>query len=514
MGQLADNVATSPEWKSLVTSQVLISLALICMVFLTVRAALQVVGSTICPVGFPPGPKPLPLLGNITAFSCKNPHIGMQELAKKYGEVCTIMLGSTPVVLVSGYQAVKEVLVNRGHEFADRPITPIFTKLTNNIGIALAPYGDAWKQQRRFALSTLRNFGFGKATIADKILIEATYLIETFKQETSAFDPHLNLNNAVGNIICSLLNGIRYDYNDEQFQKLTHIVDNLVQLQAEPLVILCNVFPFLLKLPGPWQKVFHFRTKLQCFLNDIVSEHRATRDQHNPRDLIDSYLAQMDQEKDNPNSSFTDQNLIQVLIELFIAGLETTSNTIRWGLLFMMMNPDIQARCHEEIDRVVGSERLPCMKDRRSLPYLDAVIHEIQRFGNVVPLGVLHATSKDVQFHDYLFPKGTHVMVNLMSVLHDDIHWKTPNKFNPDHFLDKDGQCIQSDAFLPFSAGPRVCLGESLAKMELFIFFTSLLQHFEFYWPNSVSPPTLAAKFSTTLSPHPYKLGLRIRNSP
>ncbi|XP_061433365.1 LOW QUALITY PROTEIN: cytochrome P450 2D6-like, partial [Lethenteron reissneri] len=212
-------------------------------------------------------------------------------------------------------------------------------------------------------------------------------------------------------------------------------------------------------------------------IEDIISKHYTTRNTQNPRDLIDTYLTQFENDKDNPNSSFSEENLMLIL-DLFVAGTETTFTTLRWGLLFMMIYPDIQARCHEEIDRVVGLKRLPHTEDRHNLPYtVDAVIHEIQRFGsNVVPLGVGHTTTKDVVFQEYLIPKNTLVMLNLMSVLNDESQWKT-HKFNPNNFLDINGQFVKPDTFLPFSAGPRICLGEHLAKVELFISFISLLQH-------------------------------------
>uniref|UniRef100_S4RZA4 Uncharacterized protein n=1 Tax=Petromyzon marinus TaxID=7757 RepID=S4RZA4_PETMA len=365
---------------------------------LTVQVVLQVVVATICPVGFPPGPKPLPLLGNITAFSCKKPQISMQELAKK------IMLGSTPVVLVSGYQAVKEVLVNRSHQFSDLPITPLFTKVTHKVGISLAPYGDSWKQQRRFALSTLCNFGFGKATIADKILTEARYQIETFRPETSAFDSQ----NAVGDVICSLLNRIRCDDSDECFRPLIHLLvhaGHALTNRTTGNIVRC--VPISAK---PWHQVIHIQAKgAKHLIEDIVSEHRATREQYNSRGLIDSYLAQIATE-DNPNSRFLEK-LTLIVSELFTDGIGTTSTTSCWGLLFMVMHPDIQTRCYE-IERVVGSEQLPRMGDRRSLPYVDAMIHEIQRFGNICPLGIIRTTRCAVPttFSPLTLPRATATM--------------------------------------------------------------------------------------------------------
>ncbi|KPP57518.1 Cytochrome protein-like, partial [Scleropages formosus] len=143
-------------------------------------------------------------------------------------------------------------------------------------------------------------------------------------------------------------------------------------------------------------------------------------------------------------------------------------------------------RVREELTRVTGS-RQPRVEDRKNLPYTDAVIHEIQRMANILPMSVPHITSCDVMFQGFHIKKGTTVYPLLMSVLYDENEWETPYTFNPGHFLDKQGRFIKRDAFLPFSAGRRVCLGESLARMELFLFFTSLLQNFYFTLSSGVS---------------------------
>ncbi|NXH95018.1 CP2K1 protein, partial [Pachycephala philippinensis] len=113
--------------------------------------------------------------------------------------------------------------------------------------------------------------------------------------------------------------------------------------------------------------------------------------------------------------------------------------------------------------------------------YTEAVIHEIQRFANLVPMGVSRSTPSDVNFRGYVIPKGTEIIPLLTSALNDELHWKTPDQFNPSHFLDANGNFIRREAFIPFSIGKRgrrACLGEGLAKMELFLFFSGLLRRF------------------------------------
>ncbi|XP_032822976.2 cytochrome P450 2D15-like [Petromyzon marinus] len=462
------------------------------------------------PHRFPTGPPILPVLGNFVLMG-RNPVAGLQQMATKYGNVYSFFIGSMPLVVVNGYQLVKEVLMS--HDFSDRPYIPLMEIMQQNLGIIGAPYGEGWKRRRRFTLSTLRNFGFGRKTIEERILTEAEVLIETFKQEATAFDPHCNMNNAVSNIICSLVFGRRFDYVDQHFQELLHLIEENMVLQGGPLGQICSIFPVLCKLPGPQQRIFTSQAKVQALMDDKIAEHRATLDLSNPRDLIDAYLSEIEKEKGNPNSPFQDKNLSIVTMDLFIAGTETTSTTLRWILLYMMAYPDIQARCHKEIDEVVGSDRLPTMEDRPKMPFVDAVIHETQRFSNIVPLGVMHCTLKDMEFQDYLLPKGIIILPNFTSVLFDESQWESPHEFNPGHFLDSSGKFVKPDAFLVFSAGPRVCLGENLARMELFLFFTSLLQRFQFYWPDPASKPNLEPKYQFTQAPQPYKMGVRPRNS-
>ncbi|KAG8545727.1 hypothetical protein GDO81_020434 [Engystomops pustulosus] len=158
--------------------------------------------------------------------------------------------------------------------------------------------------------------------------------------------------------------------------------------------------------------------------------------------------------------------------------METTSTTLIWAILLMMKYPEIQQKVQSEIEQVMGSAQ-PQMEHRKHMPYTDAVIHEIQRFVDLVPIGLL-ATSQDFTYKSYFIPKGTSVMPLLHSALRDKKYFEKPDEFYPEHFLDSDGHFRRIEAFIPFSIGKRNCAGETLAKMELFLFFTSLLQNFTF----------------------------------
>ncbi|GAA6236430.1 cytochrome P450 2J2-like, partial [Lates japonicus] len=163
------------------------------------------------------------------------------------------------------------------------------------------------------------------------------------------------------------------------------------------------------------------------------------------------------------------------------------------------------AKVQAEIDRVIGQSKQPSTEDRPSLPYTDAVIHEVQRISNIVPLSLPHVTTRDIQLGGYTIPKGVTIIPNLTSVLFDKNEWETPYTFNPGHFLNEEGKFVKRAAFIPFSAGKRVCLGENLARMELFLFFTSFMQHFTFSMPAGVKP-VMEYRFGITLAPQQYEI--------
>ncbi|XP_078251749.1 cytochrome P450 2C21-like, partial [Rhinoraja longicauda] len=160
----------------------------------------------------PPGPSPLPLIGNLHTLDLKMLHKSLFQLAEQYGPVFTIQLGLEKVVVLTGYKAVKEALVDQADEFAERAKIPVLEMQANGYGISFG-HGESWKQMRRFTLTTLRNFGMGKKTIEDKITEEAKYLVQ-------AMESH----QAMANIICSIVFGERFDYRDEVFLTITKLI--------------------------------------------------------------------------------------------------------------------------------------------------------------------------------------------------------------------------------------------------------------------------------------------------
>ncbi|XP_048413320.2 cytochrome P450 2D3-like isoform X1 [Stegostoma tigrinum] len=464
---------------------------------------------------YPPGPRGWPFFGNVFQVDWNNPHLSFAKLWKQYGDVVGVQFGWTNTVILNGYATLKEALVKKSEDFADRPQFPVYEdifKITGE-GIVFARYGPWWKEQRRFSLSTLRNIGLGKRSLETRINAEAEFLNKEFENAKGLpFDPHISLNHATSNIICSIVFGERFDYQDEKFHKFLHYVGESFVLEGGFWGQVLTSFPFIRNFPGPHQKIFKNQQLIIQFIQNLITKHEEIWPPDETRDFVDAFLNEQEKMKHDPKTSFVKSNLLGTVVDLFAAGTETTSTTLRWALLFMVLHPDVQSKVQEEIDSVIGKDRKPALEDREEMPYTNAVIHETQRAGNIVPISLPHQTYRDTEVLGYTIPKGTTIIPNLSSSLFDENVWSTPHQFNPGHFLNSEGRFVKPESFIPFSAGHRVCLGEQLAKTELFLFFTSMLQQFTFHLPeNEPRPSYTESKFGITLSPCAYRLCVKFR---
>ncbi|XP_036590320.1 cytochrome P450 2C23-like [Trichosurus vulpecula] len=428
----------------------------------------------------PPGPTPLPLIGNLLQLNLKNVAASFSQLAEKYGPIYTFYFGTQPVVVLHGYDILKEALIDQGDAFVDRPILALIEDVIKGKGV-IASRGERWKQLRRFSLMTLRNFGMGKRSIEERVQEEAQCLVEELRKTNGQpTDPTFILGCAPCNVICSVLFRDRFKYNDEKFLYLLKLLNENFQLFNSRWTQLYNFLPAALRVYFPVKPKGLSKNieEMKHFILERVKEHQKLLDPNNPQDFIDCYLSKMQQEKDNPQSEFDLENLIMTGVNLFGAGTETTSTTLRFGLLLILKHPEVQAKIHEEIDRVIGPNRVPSITDRQDMPYMDAVVHEMQRFIDLLPLNLPREVVRDTQFQQYVLPKGTTIFPLLSPVLNDSKEFPNPDQFDPQHFLDQNGKFKKSDHFVPFSIGKRSCLGEGLARMELFLFYTTILQNF------------------------------------
>nr|AAC52246.1 P45016a-ms2 [Mus spretus] len=460
---------------------------------------------------YPPGPVPWPVLGNLLQVDLDNMPYSLYKLQKRYGDVFSLQMGWKPMVVINGLKAMKEVLLTCGEDTADRPPVPIFEHLgvkPGSQGVILAPYGPEWREQRRFSVSTLRNFGLGKKSLEDWVTKEARHLCDAFTaQAGQSINPNTMLNNAVCNVIASLIFARRLEYEDPYLIRMLKVLKECFTEISGFIPGVLNAFPIFLRIPGLADMVFQGQKSFMAILDNLLTENRTTWDPDQPpRNLTDAFLAEIEKAKGNPESSFNHENLRMVVGDLFTAGMVTTSTTLSWALLLMILHPDVQRRVQQEIDAVIGQVRHPEMADQAHMPYTNAVIHEVQRFGDIAPLNLPRITSRDIEVQDFLIPKGSTLIPNLSSVLKDETVWEKPLHFHPEHFLDAQGHFVKPEAFMPFSAGHRSCLGEPLARMELFLFFTCLLQRFSISVPDGQPQPSNYRVHAIPVAPFPYQL--------
>ncbi|XP_006994949.1 cytochrome P450 2B1 isoform X1 [Peromyscus maniculatus bairdii] len=445
----------------------------------------------------PPGPRPLPLLGNLLQMDRGGLLNSFMKLREKYGDVFTMHLGPRPVVMLYGTEAIREALVDQAEAFSGRGTIAVVRPVFKDYGVVFAN-GERWKTLRRFSLATMRDFGMGKRSVEERIQEEAQCLVEELRKSQGApLDPTFLFQCITANIICSIVFGERFDYKDRQFLRLLDLFYRSFSLISSFSSQMFELFSGFLKyFPGTHRQISKNLQEILDFIGQSVEKHRATLDPSNPRDFIDTYLLRMEKEKSNKDTEFHHENLMLSVLSLFFAGTETSSTTLRYGFLLMLKYPHVAEKVQKEIDQVIGSHRLPNLDDRTKMPYTEAVIHEIQRFSDLIPIGVPHRVTKDTLFRGYLLPKNTEVYPILSSALHDQRYFAQPDTFNPDHFLDANGALKKNEAFMPFSIGKRICLGEGIARNELFLFFTTILQNFSLSSPLAPKDIDLSPKES------------------
>ncbi|XP_075427031.1 cytochrome P450 2J2-like isoform X11 [Ascaphus truei] len=298
---------------------------------------------------YPPGPPALPILGNLWTLKFQLHHDTLIQLAQVYGDVYTVWLGHTPVIVLNGYRAVREVLISHSEDFTGRPVLPLFMDLIGEKGVILTS-GYTWKQQRRFALTTLRSLGLGKRRLEALIQEEAQSLLEQFAARGGTpMDLAASVTHSVSNIISLVVFGKRFLPGDRAFQELHTAAELVVAASGTLWARIYDLAPGLMRLlPGPHKKAFRYFHILCAFIQREIEQHRETlRGQPaagQEMDVIDFYLTQICKTRGDLSSTYTEDNMVQLVADLFMAGTETVTTTLRWALLYMVAFPDIQGR--------------------------------------------------------------------------------------------------------------------------------------------------------------------------
>jgi len=434
------------------------------------------------PKGMPPGPPEIPFMGNI-------PPVKMAEytrLRQKYGDVVTTRFGNVRVVVVFDYHLAKAAMAHA--DVANRPpLFDIFFVDELKKGGVLFSNGEPWQHDRRFVLKNLRNLGMGKTSLETSIHVEAEALVNDLKllnEEPQKFPP--SLRTVTLNIIWQMVAGKRYDLRSDE---VSAIYDATTRFRDEMGVFsfIFIFFPALNFITPTFIKNRLFKVNLFDKLMDEMmklldkelheQEQKFNSDENESETLIYEYLkAKKESENDN---TFRNGSLRQIVNDLFGAGSDTVHNMLRWVVYLMAKYPEVTEKLQRQIDEVVPKEQLVSLADKPRLPLVEAYTTEALRFASLIPVNLQRDTLRDTTVAGYFVPKGTHVLAANYHIHHDIRIWDNPENFYPERFLTSNGNFqAPREGFFAFGSGKRQCVGETLARMEFFLFTAALLQNF------------------------------------
>ena len=466
----------------------------------------------------PPGPVGVPLLGYLPFLNVFNLGQSFSDLSKRFGDIFSLRVGTELAIVLNSYDAVKKAFSKS--ELIDRPDTFMFRFFSQGENGIASASGEKWQVQRKFTHTQLKKFGFGRPQMESFVQDEVRDLIATLKEKSAGgsnpVEIGFDINVAVVNVIWSIITGERKSHDDPRIREFLVAVNKGVELASTSGILL--FMPFLAKiLPERLFGIDQMRKWMKAsydYLQEVVDSHKKVEpSSEDPKDFIEAFLAEM--AKDRAHSSFTEQQLLVLCSELFGAGGEPTSVTLKWAIRYLAMNPEIQRKAQQEIDDVVGNGDRPVeCADRTSFPYIQALIQDLIRIADIHPIGVVHSPSEDVEMDGFLIPKGSFVFPNFHHIHHDPMYWEKPNELYPEHWLDAEGNFISKrEGFLAFGVGKRKCPGQEVAQMELFTFLSNLLKNFTF----KLTPEDTGKIESTAgvvVSPKPYPIILESRDTP
>ncbi|XP_041792897.1 cytochrome P450 1A1 [Chelmon rostratus] len=477
---------------SVSVSESLVALTALCLVYLILKFF-----RTEIPEGLRqlPGPKPLPIIGNVLEVGSK-PHLSLTTMSKRYGHVFQIQIGMRPVVVLSGLETVRQALIKQGDEFASRPDLYSFSFINDGKSLAFSTdQAGVWRARRKLAYSALRSFSTLEGTtpeyscmLEEHICKEGEYLIkqlDTVMKADGSFDPFRHIVVSVANVICGMCFGRRYDHDNEELLRLVNLSDEFGQVAGSGNP--ADFIPILRFLPNAAMKKFvTINADFNTFVTKIVREHYATFDKNNVRDITDSLIDHCEDRKldENCNVQMSDEKIVGIVNDLFGAGFDTVSTALSWAVMYMVSYPEIQERLYQELKDNVGLDRTPLLSDKSKLPFLEAFILELLRHSSFLPFTIPHCTSKDTSLNGYFIPKDTCVFINQWQINQDPETWKDPSTFNPDRFLSCNGtevNKLDGEKVMIFGMGKRRCIGEVIARNEVFLFLAIIIQKLQFH---------------------------------
>ncbi|PAA94673.1 hypothetical protein BOX15_Mlig015231g2 [Macrostomum lignano] len=430
----------------------------------------------------PPGPIGLPVVGRLPWLHPSQLHLCIEQMVNKYGDIISFRMGSQLMIAIGNYDMLKEMM--NDDNYAARPRPPFLERLIQGCGI-FNTEGESWTRQRRLALKSLRDFGFARTRSAEMVDVQLDLIFQLLeksveeKQSLRVIDAFTEATNGV---IAQLTINRRFKQDEAEFKFLNRAIKSFFET---PLFLsLPLLFPYL----DPITRILPSADK---FIQLVLEFHEFIREQIHIREsilvdesmepecLCDVYIQEKRKaEKLGDFESYKELQIIRVILEFFMAGTDTTARSLEWLFVLMATHPDIQSKVQSELDQEVGSDRRVQTSDKPKLHFTNAVIEEAYRFVSLAVVGPFHRAKSEAVFNGYRIPKDAVIFPCAYISNHDPRIWSKPNEFYPEHFLDQKGVFTGPGKNVPFLIGRRACPGEGLARMEVFLMFTAIMQRY------------------------------------
>ncbi|KAI6142757.1 cytochrome P450 [Pisolithus tinctorius] len=467
------------------------------------------------PAPFPPGPKPLPLIGNLLDIPSEKQWLTFSDWADKFGDVVHLEVFGEHIVILNSVDAAIEMLDKKSSIYSDRPVLPMGGELVGwNETLVLLPYGDRFRQHRRNFHRVLGNH----AAVAVYHPIEEAET-HKFLQRVLAKPADLiaHLRTTAGAVILRISHGYCIQEGGDPFVDLAEkVLDDFARYTIVGTFLVDRI-PALAYLPE-WFPGAGFKR--------IARESRA--DLHKMFDQSFEFV------KEQMAAGVASQSVTSDLLErktsteeeydikwtagvMFAGGSDTTVAAHSAFFLAMTLYPEVQRKAQAEIDAVIGSDRLPTFADRESLPYVDALAKEVLRWHVVGPVIMPHRLLVDDIHNGYYIPKGTLVFSNAWRMLYDPLIYPDPKEFNPDRFLPAEGKPLPPDPRdVCFGFGRRICPGLFLGEASVWIIVAMSLAVFDIskVVENGVEiTPEVDPTSGTISHPKPFKCSIKARSA-
>ncbi|KAG5053863.1 hypothetical protein JHK85_006373 [Glycine max] len=454
----------------------------------------------------PPGPKGLPIIGNLHQFDSSILYLQLWQLSKKYGPIFSLQLGLRPAIVVSSPKLAKEVLKNHDLEFSGRPKLLGQQKLSyNGSEIAFSPYNEYWRQIRKICVVHI--FSSKRVSSFSSIRnCEVKQMIKKISGHASSSGV-TNLNELLmslsSTIMCRVAFGRRYE--DEGSEKSRfHVLLNELQAMMSTFFV-SDYIPFtgwIDKLKGLHARLERNFKEFDKFYQEVIDEHMdPNRQQMEEHDMVD-VLLQLKNDR-SLSIDLTYDHIKGVLMDILVAGTDTTAATSVWAMTALIKNPRVMKKVQEEIRNVGGTKDFLDEDDVQKLSYFKAMIKETFRLYPPATLLVPRESNEECIIHGYRIPAKTILYVNAWVIHRDPESWKNPQEFIPERFLDSDvdfrGQDFQ---LIPFGTGRRSCPGLPMAVVILELVLANLLHSFDWELPQGMIKEDIDVQVLPGLTQH------------